>query len=175
MSFPRMSLHIGDYLKDTRHLRAAEHGAYLLLIMHYWATGGLPDDDKQLAAIACMSEREWRKHRPVIRGLFKDGWKHKRVEAELADAIESRQRRSRAGKNGNSRRWGQHENVDRNATFGSSQCDRNGIAAPAMPMGSLPPASPHGKEPEQGKTSPTDGVEVVDGDGVIRFVPRGRA
>lgn len=154
MSFPRMSLHIGDYLKDTRHLRAAEHGAYLLLIMHYWATGGLPDDDKQLAAIACMSPREWQKHRPVIRPLFKDGWKHKRVEAELAEASTVYKRRVAASRKANAIRW---------ASETESETDRN------------PNPNPSKKEPEQGKASPTDGAEVVDGDGVIRFVRRGRA
>ena len=39
MSLHRMSLHVGDYLKDTTHLDATLHGAYLLLIMHYWAKG----------------------------------------------------------------------------------------------------------------------------------------
>ena len=100
MSLPRMSLHIGDYRKDTGHLRAANHGAYLLLIMHYWATGGLPDDDEQLAAIACMTPSEWRKARPVIEKLFKPGWKHSRVDAELQEAQEKYERRAAAGRKG---------------------------------------------------------------------------
>lgn len=80
---PWMPLYIADYRADTAHLSAAQHGAYLLLIMHYWSTGALPDDDTQLARIACMTAGEWRKSRPVVQALFTDGWKHKRVEFEL--------------------------------------------------------------------------------------------
>lgn len=100
MSLPRMSWHIGDYKKDTGHLRAAGHGGYFLLIMHYWATGGLPNDDQQLAAIACMTDKEWKHWKPVLGALFQDGWKHKRIEAELQEAQEKYERRSGAGKKG---------------------------------------------------------------------------
>jgi uncharacterized protein YdaU (DUF1376 family) len=101
MSLPRMSLHIGDYRKDTGHLRAAGHGAYLLLILHYWATGGLPNDDAQLAAIACMSDREWKKHKPTIKAFFKAGdWKHQRIDDEIIAAREKYEKRASAGKLG---------------------------------------------------------------------------
>jgi uncharacterized protein YdaU (DUF1376 family) len=100
MSLPRMSLHIGDYRKDTGHLRAALHGAYLLLIMHYWATGGLPADDYQLASIACMSDAEWRRAKPIIQGFFGPDWKHKRIETEIAAATAKYQKRVAAGKKG---------------------------------------------------------------------------
>ena len=95
-----MSLHIGDYRKDTGHLRAIHHGAYLLLIMHYWATGGLPDDDQQLAAVACMSNAQWKKIRPIIVRFFGPNWTHKRIDAEIAEAIEKYRKRASAGKRG---------------------------------------------------------------------------
>ena len=55
MSLPRMPLHVGDYLKETTHLDATLHGAYVLLIIDYWVKGSLPDDDVQLARIARTS------------------------------------------------------------------------------------------------------------------------
>lgn len=107
MSLPRMSWHIGDYKKDTGHLKAAGHGAYFLLSLHYWATGGLPHDDEQLATIACMTSREWKKHKPIIKALFKAGeWKHKRIDQELQEAQEKYEKLSTAGKEGNAKRWG---------------------------------------------------------------------
>jgi uncharacterized protein YdaU (DUF1376 family) len=83
---PWMPLYIADYRADTAHLGAAEHGAYLLLIMHYWQTGALPHEDTQLARIACMTPSQWKKARPVIAALFGPGWTHKRIDAELAHA-----------------------------------------------------------------------------------------
>lgn len=83
-----MPLYVPDYRADTAHLGALEHGAYLLLIMHYWLTGGLPDDEKQLSRIACTTDTEWRRCRPVIEKFFEPGWKHRRIEKELAKAAD---------------------------------------------------------------------------------------
>lgn len=112
-----MPLYVGDYRRDTAHLSAAQHGAYLLLIMHYWQQGGLPDDDDQLSRIASMSLAEWKKNRPVIRAFFNNGWRHGRIDDELKNAVELYEKRSAAGKNGNAKRWGNH----RNAIAGGSQ------------------------------------------------------
>jgi uncharacterized protein YdaU (DUF1376 family) len=121
-----MSLHIGDYKKDTSHLRASGHGAYLLLTMHYWATGGLPHDDDQLAAIACLTDKEWKKLKPTLKALFKAGeWKHKRIDEELAEAQALYEKRSRAGSNGNAKRWG---------SPGDGKCDRPAIPKQSQPI-----------------------------------------
>lgn len=92
-----MPLYVADYMADTAHLRAAESGAYMHLIMHYWRHGGLPHDDRQLAIIARMTSEEWTDARPLIEPFFKAGpWKHKRVEAELRKA----EQKVEAGRNG---------------------------------------------------------------------------
>lgn len=112
MSRPWMPLYVADYLRDTRRLTAAEHGAYLLLIMEYWTSGSLPDDDRQLCRIACMSTPEWKRARPNIEGFFHDGWKHKRIDAELAKSQEISSKRSASAKQMHSKR---SANADANA------------------------------------------------------------
>jgi uncharacterized protein YdaU (DUF1376 family) len=104
-----MPLYVADYRKDTGHLSNPEHGAYLLLIMHYWATGGLPDNDAQLARIACLTPREWGRMRATIQAFFHDGWRHKRVDEELAHAaVVSSKRKAAADQ--------RHGNGDANAS-----------------------------------------------------------
>jgi len=115
-----MPLYIADYLADTRRLRAAEHGAYLLLIMEYWTVGSLPDDDAQLARIAAMTDREWRAARPIIEALFQQGWRHKRIDAELERANAKRERRVEAGKRGGNAKAMLHQKAS-NALASSSQ------------------------------------------------------
>jgi len=100
MNPPKMPVHIGDYKRDTGHLRAAGHGAYLMLLFHHWSTGSLPDDDDQLAAIACMTPAEWRRIKPTLEKFFQPGWRHGRVEEDLAKAKESYEKRAKAGEKG---------------------------------------------------------------------------
>lgn len=95
-----MPIHIGDYKRDTGHLRAAEHGAYLLLLFHHWSTGSLPNDDRQLSAIACMTPAEWKRAKSMLEKFFKPGWVHPRVLADLKDANESYEKLASAGSKG---------------------------------------------------------------------------
>lgn len=111
MSRAWMPLYVADYLADTGHLSAAEHGAYLLLIMHYWQNGGLPNEDRRLARIARMSPAEWEDSREVLFDMFEDGWKHHRIEAELKAAQEiSEKAKEKAAK-----RWQKTGNADADA------------------------------------------------------------
>lgn len=113
MNPPKMPIHIGDYRRDTGHLRAAQHGAYLLLLFHYWSTGALPDDDHQLAAIACMTRSEWKRARPIIERFFKLGWKHPRVDYELEKAAKISEAGREAGKASARSRSAQRNSNDR--------------------------------------------------------------
>lgn len=98
MSPPWMPLYVADYLGDTGHLSTIEHGAYLLLIMHYWQTGSLPDDERKLARIARMTGEQWDDVRDTMADMFGPGWTHKRIDAELTHADQVISKRSAAAK-----------------------------------------------------------------------------
>lgn len=66
-----MPLYIGSYIADTMHLTTAQHGAYLLLLMHAWRNDGLlPDDDFQLAQIVRATNQEWKALKNVVLNFF---------------------------------------------------------------------------------------------------------
>lgn len=92
-----MRLNIGDYLADTMHLNTLQHGMYVLLIMHYFKRGPLPDNARALAGITKVSPRAWRREAPAILALFRreEGHlRHKRIDAERAEAERLTSRRA---------------------------------------------------------------------------------
>jgi uncharacterized protein YdaU (DUF1376 family) len=100
MNRPWMPLYVGDYLGDTGHLTTTQHGAYLLLMMHYWRKGELPDDDRQLSKIAKLPLKTWCEYRPTLQDFFHQGWKHKRIDAELQKMMRVSEKRAIAGQKG---------------------------------------------------------------------------
>lgn len=101
MSRPWMPFYVADYLADTGHLRTVEHGAYLLLIMHYWRTGALPPEDAKLAKITRLPFKAWTESvRPAVEPLFTEGWRHKRIDFELGKQDAILTKRAVAGKRG---------------------------------------------------------------------------
>lgn len=84
MTAPYMPLFVADYLADTAHLTAAEHGAYLMLVMNYWQRGKpLPADDRKLARIAKMTDAEWHDSRSTLAEFFvidESGWVHRKAD-----------------------------------------------------------------------------------------------
>lgn len=100
MSRPWMPLYVADYLADTGHLSTVEHGAYMLLIMHYWQKGGLPNDPKRLASIARASLEQWLEIEPTLIELFGVDWTHARIDEELAKSAKAYEKRALAGSRG---------------------------------------------------------------------------
>lgn len=100
MNRPWMPLYVGDYLGDTGHLTTTQHGAYLLLMMHYWRKGELPDDDRQLSKIAKLPLKTSCEYRATLQDFFHEGWKHKRIDAELEKMMGVSAKRAIAGQKG---------------------------------------------------------------------------
>ena len=101
-ALPYMQLYVADYLADTMHLSAEEHGAYLLLIFNYWQTGkSLPDNDKRLANVARLSNERWTDVKQTLIEYFVlvDGKLiHPRIEADLEYINIKQKKASDAGK-----------------------------------------------------------------------------
>jgi uncharacterized protein YdaU (DUF1376 family) len=95
-----MPLYVADYLAATAHLSARQSGAYLHLIMHYWQKGKLPTDEKFLARIAKLTDREWATERPILAEFFGSDWSQKRVASELKKFEQKAEARADAGKRG---------------------------------------------------------------------------
>lgn len=101
-ALPYMQLYVAEYLADTTHLNAEEHGAYLLLLMNYWQRGkALLDDNERLANVARVLNERWPRVRKALEEFFEvvDGyWIHHRVERDL-EAVRSKcKKASDAGK-----------------------------------------------------------------------------
>jgi Protein of unknown function (DUF1376) len=56
----------GDIVKGTLHMKADEFGAHVLLLIHYWEHGKLPDTDDDCAFVARMDRKRWRSTREKI-------------------------------------------------------------------------------------------------------------
>jgi uncharacterized protein YdaU (DUF1376 family) len=94
-----MPLYVADLIADTMHLGRADFGSYVLLLCAYWRNKGpLKDDDVILSNICRVTLGEWTATRSALAPMFQiqDGhWHHKRIEAELKEAIRLLEARKR--------------------------------------------------------------------------------
>jgi uncharacterized protein YdaU (DUF1376 family) len=100
-----MPLFIGDYLGDTAHLTQGQHGAYILLLMHYWQCGPIPCDRMQCYSITRATDKQSRCNADaVLRYFFKEDkgyYRQPRADEELSKAQTAYERRAGAA----GKRW----------------------------------------------------------------------
>lgn len=102
--YPALPLFTDAYMADTRHLTAAQHGAYLLLLMTAWRMPDcrLPDDDRFLSRCASMDLRTWKANREIIMGFWRldseQKWCQHRLLDERKYVDDKRNNNSIAGK-----------------------------------------------------------------------------
>lgn len=104
-----MAFNVNDYVSNTLHLTARQHGGYILLICAAWkCKGQLPGNDATLMATAKLTAKEWATDGDVLKAFLTrrgDVWVHERVEFEWHDSKAIIAAKSRAGKEGAKRRW----------------------------------------------------------------------
>jgi uncharacterized protein YdaU (DUF1376 family) len=115
MSKAWMPLYIGDYLGDTSHLSQAHHGAYFLLMMHYWQKGMLQASLKHCYAVArAHAPEEQEAVDDVLREFFTldtESYHHARIDRELSRITKvSAGNKERAAKAANAR-WNAPSNA----------------------------------------------------------------
>jgi len=122
-----MPLYIGDYLRDTMGLSAQEHGAYLLLLMRCWIDRRLAGDSAELLATARLESQEVLE-KILNRYFYRngEGWRHKRVDREVAKREhladigrkggQARSKRKTAAVRQNAQRGGRPKNQSENLT-----------------------------------------------------------
>ena len=94
MKRPWMPLNIGEFLQDTAHLSTTEIGAYMLLIMHYWARGGPCKTVDEFRRVTRLGVRQWSQSGDVLRSFFGDDLRHKRLDRDLVQVIERSEAKS---------------------------------------------------------------------------------
>jgi uncharacterized protein YdaU (DUF1376 family) len=98
MKRPWMPFYVGDYLANTGHLSTEEHGVYLLLILHYWVTEGLPTEACDLAMVARLPLERWNLIERKIKPFFNPDWSHDRLNQEVDKSKKIIGQRSKAGR-----------------------------------------------------------------------------
>jgi uncharacterized protein YdaU (DUF1376 family) len=164
-----MPLYWGDYLRDTGHLDATQHGFYLLLIGHYWTTGRpLPNDDSELWRIVrADSIGHWRKHRRKIEAFFKvaDGfWRHARIDEELTLAVERRRSAKERAEKAARTRWERDKQSSGNAPSIPAECPPSPSPSPSgEPLQGSPPMVVETSSPVAARaTEPLEGQHARD-------------
>jgi uncharacterized protein YdaU (DUF1376 family) len=127
MNFYRHS--IGDYRRDTHHLTLLEHGIYRQMLDQYYLDENPlnPDLDALMRSLCVRTADEQQSFKNVLKDFFKltkNGYIHKRCEAELQRIYDKSDKARQSAK----RRWGkdnQEDTCERNANASKTHSDRN--------------------------------------------------
>jgi len=94
----------GDYLRDTSHLSPEQHGAYILLLAHYYCSmEAIPADMKMIYRICrCSTKNEEKSTRFVLQTFFvlhEGKYYNSRAEKELDRIVQLSKKRRDAVNN----------------------------------------------------------------------------
>lgn len=168
-ALPYMQLYVADYLADTAHLSAAQHGAYLLLLFNYWQRGKpLNNSNERLANVARMSNDEWLSNKASIAEFFDiegDEWRHSRIEDDLAAVHAKSTKASASGKasankrSTNVQRTFNERSTNDEQTFNHTDTDTDTEEKNICTLEQVEDASPEPEKLEH-KKSPVNGTAI---------------
>lgn len=105
-----MAVNVPKFLRETSHFDAFKVGAYLRLMIRYWASGPFLDDWAELAATCSMSPDLWKSANVSLMRLFRKGsdgcWHHDDLDKQRALAIERVTKFRARGRKASATRWG---------------------------------------------------------------------
>lgn len=123
--YPRYT---GDYSRKTKHLTMLEHGAYNMLLDHYYATGEplffsnasgnaelMPDHSRLYRLCSAITKEEQNAVDAVLRMFFtmtKDGYINKKAKEVIETQLEKHQKRVEAGRKGGKQKYSNAKSND---------------------------------------------------------------
>jgi uncharacterized protein YdaU (DUF1376 family) len=151
----------GDYLRDTAHLSLTEHGAYGLLLDHYYSTEKpLPNNKDALYRICrALNDGERLAVDSVLAQFFRlseDGYHNARADRELEKRSDRNQKLSDSGRRGARERWkGSGNNSERDSqAYGDANGEANGPASGPSIASPQPQPQPQPHPPAKAQPQP---------------------
>lgn len=161
-------LYIGDYQRDTAHLSVTEHGAFLLMLQHYYATEKPLPIGKALHRMLRAQDRTEREAIDVVSTQFwretPDGLVNDRADAEITKAhaqadtnariAREREDRRKAARKPDEQSTNRATNDQPNHSHNHSQTPSELNTSEASPP--HPPAAPSGPADAAAPSAPPD-------------------
>ena len=142
-----MPIYIGDYIRDTQELTAEEHGAYFLLLMHYWQKDGKIGNNVKRLSVVAKTSKETISYLLENYFILNNGnYRNKRADIEM----ESAKARSSAARKNVQKRWNKQKDdtivlppYNDGNTIDDTESIPNGYSSPSPspPSSSLPASS----------------------------------
>jgi uncharacterized protein YdaU (DUF1376 family) len=151
-NLPWYPFYPGDYARDTAHLSLIEHGAYRLLLDHYYSTGGpLPANADRLHKICrAVADAEKDAVLYIVQEFFTEtegGYINERADIVIIKAAQTSEKRAKAAKKSHEKRGCKSSAI---ADAGHVQSDPEPdikTLEPSLSEGSEPPSD---EKPDEG-------------------------